>query len=167
MTPRRAELGSHLNTQIHPPNLPRVKLRKGQAPGSLRIWPENKLEYFQEVRSVFPWPELHASNALRLLPSRRRVSVSPFPCQTSLTLLCQRVTIFDREKNLTCISIFLKHLEVSQRRVHCSEVGWRTRRLHTLRQAAHTVRHKSSVVKSWCLLLRNNRSVGSPLLVLT
>lgn len=80
---------------------------------------KHELEYFQEVRNIFLFPELRASDALRHLPSRRHVSMSLFPCQTSLTLYYVKgwQSSTQRQNNLTCISIFLKNLEELERTV--------------------------------------------------
>lgn len=107
MTPRRAEMGSHQKAQTPSPNVPGVNLCKGHvAPVSLWIWPEKWARILPRGEKYFLIIRVTClSDTLRLLPSRWHVSVSPFSCHLTDTLLCQRMTIFNRESkkcNLRC-----------------------------------------------------------------
>lgn len=152
-----------LRPTTHAPSLPTVKLCSGQvASVLLRIWPKkNKLKYFQELRKVSPLPELQGSNALRLLPSRRHVSVSLFPCQIS-QILCQRVTIFKRKTKKPNLHFYFP--ESPEVTAQVLKLGSGTRKPHVPCTVAHRARHMCSAVKLQSLLPGNSRLPRCPVL---
>lgn len=109
MTPRRAETGSHQQAQTCSTNVPEVRLCQGQlAPVSLRIWPEKSAKILPKSEKCFPitrvaWLWYMEASPLQVTC----LSVTVFLSDLLDTLLCQKMTIFKRErKNISCISIF-------------------------------------------------------------
>lgn len=108
MTPRKAETGSHQQAQTHSTNVTDVRLCQGQlAPVSLRIWPEKSARILPRSEKCFPitrvaWLWYTEASPLQVTC----LSVTVFLSDLLDTLLCQKMTIFKREKNISCISIF-------------------------------------------------------------
>lgn len=98
---------------------------------------KNELEHFQEMRTVSPLPELHVFSALKLLPSRRHVSASPFLCQISLTLYYVKTWQYLAERDEKQSNLHLYFSEkswgiIEENNALVLKLGSGTRRPHVL-----------------------------------